>query len=78
VPFFFDIRNGVIFIDDRDHRPEAPRAILPSIGKSAYLILKNGHLAAIKPLVEGEQVLQGWIVIGHEIRSFAPSELLRL
>ena len=71
-PLKVDIRNGVIFIDYRDRRPEEPMAIPPSIGKSAYLTLKNGHLTAIKPLAEGEQVLQGWIVIGHEVRSFAP------
>ena len=29
-------------------------AIPPTIGKSAYLTLKNGHLTAIKPLAEGE------------------------
>ena len=42
-------------------------AIPPSIGKSAYLTLKNGHLTAITPLAESEQVFQGWVVIGHEI-----------
>ena len=67
-----DIRNGVIFIDYRDRRPEESMAIPPSIGKSAYLTLKNGHLTAIRPLTEGEQVLQGWVTIGHEVRSFAP------
>jgi len=71
-PLKVDIRNGVIFIDYRDRRPEEPMAIPPSIGNSAYLTLKSGNLTAIKPLAEGEQVLQGWIVIGHEIRSFAP------
>ena len=71
-PLKVGIRNGVIFIDYRDRKPEESMAIPPSIGKSAYLTLKNGHLTAIKPLAEGEQVLQGWIVIGHEIRSFAP------
>ncbi|MGD8336041.1 MAG: hypothetical protein PVG81_01255 [Desulfobacterales bacterium] len=71
-PFFFDIRNGVIFIDYRDRRPEEPMAIPPSMDKSAYLTLKNGNLTAIRPMAEGEQVLQGWIVIGHEVRSFGP------
>ena len=53
-PFCFEISNGVIFIDYRDHRPEESMAIPPTIGKSAYLTLKNGHLTAIKPLAEGE------------------------
>lgn len=70
-PLKVDIHNGVIFIDYRDRRPEEPMAIPPSIGKSAYLTLKNGHLTAITPLAEGEQVFQGWVTIGHEVRSFA-------
>ena len=71
-PLKVDIRNGVIFIDYRDRRPEEPMAIAPSVGKSAYQTLKNGKLTPIKPLEKGEQVLQGWVTIGHEVRSFAP------
>ena len=71
-PLKVDIRNGVIFIDYRDRRPEEPMAIAPSVGKSAYLTLKNGKLTPIKPLEKGEQVLKGWVTIGHEVRSFAP------
>jgi hypothetical protein len=71
-PLKVDIRNGLIFIDYRDRRPEEPMAIAPSVGKSAYLTLGNGNLTPIKPLEKGEQVLQGWVTIGHEVRSFAP------
>jgi hypothetical protein len=47
-------------------------AILPSVGKTKYLILKRGQLEEIKPLGQGEQVIEGWVTIGHEVRSFRP------
>ena len=35
-------------------------------------ILKNAQLEEIKPLGQGEQVFEGWVTIGHEVRSFKP------
>ena len=37
-----------------------------------YLILKNAQLESIVPLEEGEQIVEGWVTIGHEVRSFRP------
>jgi hypothetical protein len=34
--------------------------------------IRNGDLIPVKPLARGEQVLGGWVVLGHEIRSFTP------
>jgi hypothetical protein len=66
------IRNGVVVANYTDRRPEEPMSVSPSVGKSKYLILKKDELAEIKPLGEGEQVLEGWVTIGHEVRSFLP------
>jgi len=66
------IRNGVVVANYADRRPEEPMAVLPSVGKSKYLTLKEGVLAEIKPLGKGELVLEGWVTIGHEVRSFLP------
>jgi hypothetical protein len=44
----------------------------PSVGKSRYLILEENKLAGIQPLGEAEQVVEGRVTIGHEVRSFLP------
>ena len=66
------IRNGVVVANYADRRPEELMAALPSIGKSKYLTLNGAILVEIRPLEEGEQVVEGWVTIGHEVRSFLP------
>jgi len=66
------IRNGVIVANYADRRAEESLATLPSVAKSMYLTVEGTTLAAMKPLGEGEQVLEGWVTIGHEVRTFAP------
>ena len=66
------IRNGVVVANYADRRPDEPMAAPPSVGQTKYLTLKSGQLEEIKPLGQGEQVLEGWVTIGHEVRSFQP------
>jgi hypothetical protein len=66
------VRNGVVTVNYADRRPEEPMTASPSVGKSQYLVLKSGELVAIKPPGAGEQVVEGWVTIGHEVRSFVP------
>jgi hypothetical protein len=66
------ISNGVIIVNYADRRQEEPMATPPSVGKSKYLTLREGVLAEIKTLGEGERVLGGWVTIGHKVRSFVP------
>jgi len=47
-PQGIQIRNGVIVVDYADRRADQPMAAAPSIGKTIYLILKEGHLSTIK------------------------------
>ncbi len=49
VPRSIHIRNGVIVAKYDDRHPEQPMAVTPSIGKTMYLTLKEGHLTFIKP-----------------------------
>ena len=66
------IRNGVVVASYADRRTEEPMAVRPSIGKTKYLTVGNGTLTEIKPHAAGEQVMEGWVTIGHEARSFQP------
>jgi|GEM_PF-238385 len=66
------IRNGVVFVDYADRHPGEPMAAKPSVARTKILTLRDGRLTEIGPIGEGEQVVEGWVAVGHEVRSFAP------
>jgi hypothetical protein len=66
------IQNGLVVADYADRRPEDPMSTEPSVGQSMYLTLENGKLVVLRTFGEAEQVLEGWVTIGHEVRSFVP------
>ncbi|UCG04766.1 MAG: hypothetical protein JSV83_12625 [Desulfobacterales bacterium] len=47
-PRTIHIRNGVIVVEFDDRNPDQPMAAAPSIGKTKYLTLKEGHLEVNK------------------------------
>jgi hypothetical protein len=69
-PRDLQIRNGVLITKYADRRPGEPMAATPSVHTSQYLILKDAQLAGIAPLEEGDKIVEGWVTIGHEVRSF--------
>ncbi len=66
------IQNGVVVVEYADRRPDEPMSAPPSVGRSKVLTLQDSRLAEIGPLGEGEQVAEGWVTVGNEVRSFAP------
>lgn len=66
------IRNGVIHASYADRRAHEPMAVPPSVGRTKYLTLRDGMLVEIGPMATDEQVVEGWVTIGHEVRSFKP------
>lgn len=66
------VRNGVIRASYADRRPDQPMAAAPTVGRTKYLTVRNGMLVEIEPMAAGEQIVEGWVVIGHEVRSFEP------
>ncbi len=66
------IRNGVVVVEYTDRPPDETMAVQPSVDKTKFLTLRDGRLAEVGPLGKGEQVAEGWVTIGHEVRSFAP------
>ena len=71
-PQTVEIRNGVFIANYADRRREEAMTTPPTVGKSKYLTFKDNELMDIMPLAEGEQVIEGWVTIGHEVRSFKP------
>jgi hypothetical protein len=69
-PRDLQIRNGVLITKYADRRPGEPMTATPSVRRSKYLILKRDQLEGIAPLGVGDRVVEGWVTIGHEVRSF--------
>ena len=71
-PQAMEIRNGVLAANFADRLPHEAMAAPPRIGKTKYLTLRDNKLEPVGPLSEGEQVVEGWVVVGHEVRLFRP------
>jgi hypothetical protein len=71
-PQTVSIQNGIAIANYADRKKDEPMAERPSIGKSKYMVLKGGMLEGIDALSEGEMVFYGYLVYGHEVRSFRP------
>lgn len=71
-PAELTISNGVVRAGYRDRKPNEAMATRPAIRKTAYFTFENSGLAPVGPLAAGEEILQGWLVSGHEVRQFRP------
>jgi hypothetical protein len=72
IPRDIAIRDGVISANYTDRKPHEPMSTEPSVDRYIYMTVENGKLAPLKDLEESELVLSGWVIIGHEVRSFKP------
>jgi hypothetical protein len=66
------IQNGVIIAKYMDRKPDEPMNKAPSVGISRYIVLDGDAFKESATLSEGEEILDGWVTIGHEVRSFGP------
>lgn len=67
------IKNGLITINYLDRTPDKSMATTPSVEQTRYFILDHSTLREIKP-ADDEMLYQGWLTIGHEVRSFLPCD----
>jgi len=68
------VGNGIVKINYLDRLPEEPMSAPPSVRKTSILVLNDNRLEAVTPQYDLEQILEGWVTIGHEVRSFEPCE----
>jgi len=69
---FVKFSNGLVVAHYLDRRPAEPMSAPPSVPTAIQLKLTDGKLSPLKPDPGQEQVLEGWVTIGHEVRSFQP------
>ena len=69
---FVRFDDGLVQAHYLDRRPTEPMSTPPSIRKVIRLRFTKGKLTPLKPDARQEQVVEGWVTIGHEVRSFMP------
>jgi hypothetical protein len=67
------IKNGLISINYLDRSHDESMATAPSVEQTRYFILDHSTLREIKTAAD-ETVRQGWLIVGHEVRSFLPCD----
>ena len=67
------LTNGLITVTYLDRKHDEPMVAAPSQEQKRYFSVTDTTLREIKPAV-GEALYQGWLTIGHEVRSFLPCD----
>lgn len=70
IPQGLHIENRTIVADFADRKPEEPMAATPTIDVTEYAYLDDDRLVA----VPADATVSGWVIIGHEVRSFKPCD----
>ncbi|MCP5093575.1 MAG: hypothetical protein GY949_21955 [Gammaproteobacteria bacterium] len=71
-PHRLDIIHGVVVVDYLERAPGEPMATQPALARTGYLMLEGDTLTLAGSLDLGERIVEGWVRIGHEVRSFEP------
>ena len=71
-PQTLEVRNGVVKAVYLGRLQNEAMAAKPTHEQTAYLTWIAGELSGPTGTGPGEQLLQGYLVIGHEVRSFRP------
>ena len=66
------IKGHLIIVTYSDRRPDDPMTAPPTVGVTKYLSMEDGKLNEISAPGDGATVAEGWVIIGHEVRSFLP------
>ncbi len=69
---FVRFDDGLVEAHYLDRRPIEPMSTPPTVRKTIQLRFIDGKLTPVEPDARQEQVLEGWVTIGHEVRSFLP------
>jgi hypothetical protein len=69
---FVKFHGGLVQAHYLDRRPGQPMSAPPTVRKMIQMRFTDGKLAPVKSGAGKERVLQGWVTIGHEVRSFRP------
>lgn len=71
-PRRLDLLHGVVVVDYLERAPGEPMAATPTLPRTDFLTLEGDALVRAGSLDPGERIAEGWVTVGHEVRSFEP------
>jgi hypothetical protein len=71
-PMYLLVQNGVVIAKYAIRGSHEPISTEPSVESILYLAFCEGKMKALKPLGMDEQIVEGRVIIGHEVLSFHP------
>ncbi|MEE4361483.1 MAG: hypothetical protein V2I63_08150 [Pseudomonadales bacterium] len=71
-PRRLDLVQGVVALEYLDRAPGEAMLVNPAQRRTAYLMLEGDALTFGGQLAADERIVEGWVTIGHEVRSFEP------
>ncbi len=72
IPIELEIKNSSIRFRYLDRGSKEPMSAESTLDRSVSISLKNDRLVALQPMAATEQVVAGWVTMGHEVRKFEP------
>jgi hypothetical protein len=66
------LRQGLVVVRYLDREAGEPMAAEPTVAHTMILKIERGELLVRAELERDEQLLAGWLRLGHEVRSFTP------
>jgi hypothetical protein len=68
------VRHGLLIVDYLEHGMAEPMTATPKASRTLVLYANKNELKIRARLDEGEQLFEGSVRIGHEVRTFRPCE----
>ena len=72
VPKRLDVLQDLGVVEYLERAPDQPMTAPPQSRRGAWFVVEGGRLVVAGTLGPGEEVLEGWVRFGHEVRSFEP------
>jgi hypothetical protein len=73
-PHDITIRKSLIIVTYNDRRLDEPMISTPTVEVTKYLSVEDGKLKEIAVGDGGSVVVEGWVIMGHEVHSFQPCQ----
>jgi hypothetical protein len=68
------ISNRAVGVKYTDRHPDEPFSTTPTVDRTMAWVVQNGQLLKTPLSDDRKNVIQGWVIIGHEVRSFKPCD----
>ena len=72
IPKIIELTNYFINIEYADRLPAEPMSAKPSVDRQSFFVVNSDQLTRVQVNGKVERIMGGWVIVGHEVRSFQP------